>query len=257
MEFRLQLDVYNPAEYYAALGLLELATRDDDEAFARFDTAGTTGATSTFVLENVARLPDLRAISIRALDHPNPLIAPIMLDDTIELNWWLNDYRTEKSNLKLWAGTSRPVDMLRRYQEEAGAIDENVLRRFIKTKTGKSSFGFDTRASRDALAIGYSQKEAGDASILYPATEFLCAVGLQNFRPFRVRDGSDRNRWCLLYFVWRRPVPMSIAHGAAVQEIRSLNQDAYKISIEFVGQGLQAVDKVTQVYGNAGESTMV
>lgn len=247
MEFRLELDVYNPAEYYAALGLLELAARESDELLAHFDSAGTTGLTSTFVVANLACLPDLRAISIRALDHSDPLIAPVMLDDSLELNWWLNNYRTEKSDLKLWAGTSRPVDMLRRYQDLAEAIDENVLRRSIKTKTGKSSFGFDTRASRDALAVGYSQKEAGDASILYPATEFLCAIGLQNFRPV-----SD-----LLYYVWRRPVPVSVAHAAAVQEIPGLKQDRYAISLAFVGQGLQAVDKVTQVYANVGRFATV
>lgn len=247
MEFRLHLDVYNPAEYYAALGLLELVTWHGDEVLAHFDTAGTTGATSTFVLRDLACLPDLRAISIRALDHPDPLIAPVMLHDRLELNWWLNDYRTEKSELKLWAGTTRPLDMLRRYQDVAVAIDGNVLQRFINTKTGKSSFGFDTRASRDALALGYSQKEARDASILFPVTEFLCAVGLQNFRPI-----SD-----LSYYVWRRPVPISIAHAAAVQDFPGLEQDRYAISIAFVGQGLRAVDKVTQVSAHVGRSAAV
>ena len=247
MPFRLQLDVYNPAEYYAALGLLELFSQQDGDVLAHFETAGTTGANSTFVLRGVTHLPDLSELTIKALPHDDPLIAPVILDDSIELNWWLNQYGTEKSMLKLWAGTTRPVDMLRRYQQSVGMVDEDMLQRSIKTKTGKSSFGFDTRASRDALAVGYSQKEAGDASVLYPATEFLCAVGLQNFRPI-----SE-----LAYFVWRRPVPVSIAHGAAVQEIPGLKQDAYAISIEFVGQGLRAVDKVTRIYANVAYSAAV
>jgi CRISPR-associated protein Csb3 len=108
----------------------------------------------------------------------------------------------------------------------------------VKVKRGKSSFGFDTRASRDALRQGYSEKEAGDASALYPETEFLCAIGLQNFRP--TKDS---------YFVWRRPVPISISHVAAVQEVAGLRQDKYTTTIGFVGQGLRAIDRVTRENG--------
>jgi len=247
MELRLNLDVYNPAEFYACLALLELVFHQDSEVLAHFETDGSTGVHSTFVLRGKIQIPDLRTIRIAAVPFRDPLTSPVLLDDQLELNWWLNQYRTEKSELKLWAGTSRPSEMLQKYQAAVGMLDVNTLQQSVKTKTGKSSFGFDIRASRDALAIGYSQKQSGDASVLYPATEFLCAVGLQNFRPV-----SD-----FRYFVWRRPVPISIAHAAAVQEIPGLNQDAYAMSIDFVGQGLRAVDRVIKVYANLSHSATV
>jgi hypothetical protein len=242
MEIKLKLDAYNPAEFYGTLGLLELVSQQDAGVTSHFESDGATGANSTFVLrtEKDIQLPDLRAIKIVAQKYKDPLIAAVMVDakpslESLELNWWLNEFRDDKNGFKMWAGTSRPVDMLRKYQQLMGKLDENVLQHAVKVKIGKSSFGFDTRASRDALMLGYSQKEAGDASALYPETEFLCAVGLQNFGP--VKDS---------YFVWRRPVPVSIAHAAAVQDVAGLQQDKYTMGVGFVGQGLRAIISVTR-----------
>jgi hypothetical protein len=241
MQIKLKLDAYNPAEFYGALGLLELLSQQNDGITSYFESEGATGSNSTFVLhsDKDSPLPDLRAINVTAKGFSNPLIAPVMVEATslggFELNWWLNEFRDDKNGFKMWAGTSRPVDMLRKYQQLMGEFDENVLQHAVRVKTGKSSFGFDTRASRDALMLGYSQKEAGDASALYPETEFLCAVGLQNFGP--AKDS---------YFVWRRPVPVSIAHAAAIQEVAGLRQDQYTMTMGFVGQGLRAVVSVTR-----------
>jgi CRISPR-associated protein Csb3 len=233
MELRFKLDVYNPAEYYASLGLLELASQRDDEVRSQFESDDTTGANSTFVITTCKGvLPDLKALTVTALKYTDPLIAPVMVEG-LELNWWMNEFRDRKSNLKLWAGTTRPVDMLQRFQQVMGRLDGNVLQHSVNVKHGKSSFGFDTRASRDALMVGYSQKEAGDPSVIYPETEFLCAVGLQNFRP-----SKDT------YLIWKRPVPVAVAHAAAVQEIVGLRQSRYTMTVKFVGQGLRAVSQV-------------
>jgi CRISPR-associated protein Csb3 len=241
MDIKLTLDVYNPAEFYGALGFLELVSQQDDSAMPHFESEGATGAHSTLVLhtDKDIQLPDLRAIKVIAKRYKNPLIAPVMVGG-LELNWWLNQFRDDKNSFKMWAGTSRPVDMLTKYQQLMGEVevDENVLQHAVKAKTGKSSFGFDTRASRNALTLGYSQKEAGDASALYPETEFLCAIGLQNFRP--AKDS---------YFVWRRPVPISIAHAAAIQEVPGLRQDKYTMIMGFVGQGLRAIKEITRDTG--------
>jgi CRISPR-associated protein Csb3 len=235
MEFRFKLDVYNPAEYYASLGLLELVSQQDDEVRSRFESDDTTGTNSTFMMtcKDVVS-PDLKALAVTALKYANPLIAPVMVG-SLELNWWMNDFKDDKrNNLKLYGGNSRPVDMLKTFQHVMGEVDGNVLQHSVKVRTGKSSFGFDTRASRDALMVGYSQKEAGDPSVIYPETEFLCAVGLQNFRPSK--DSYS-------YYIWKRPVPVSVAHAAAVQEIVGLRQSRYTMTVEFVGQGLRAVSQ--------------
>jgi CRISPR-associated protein Csb3 len=236
MELRFKLDVYNPAEYYSALGLLELVNQQDEEVLSQFESDDTTGANSTFVI--MARkdvvVPNLKVLTVTALEYEDPLIAPVMVEG-LELDWWVNKFRDNKSNLKLYGGLSRPVDMLKTFQQVMGEVDGTMLQHSVKVKHGKSSFGFDTRASRDALMVGYSQKEAGDPSAIYPETEFLCAVGLQNFRP-------SKNT----YFIWKRLVPASVAHAAAVQEVAGLRQSRYTMTVAFVGQGLRAVSQVTK-----------
>lgn len=238
MELRFALDVYNPAEYYAALGLLELLGQQDGDLMSCFETDDTTGTNSTFIITTNRDivLPDLRVLTVTAVEYEDPLIAPVEFEGSLELNWWMNRFKSGKSHLKLWAGTCRPVDMLKSFQKVMHEVDGAMLQHSIKVRTGKSSFGFDTRASRDALAVGYSQKEAGDPSVIYPETEFLCAVGLQNFRP--MKDDS--------YYIWKRPVPMAIAHAAAVQDVAGLRQSSYTLTIAFVGQGLRAVSQVTK-----------
>jgi len=237
MELRFALDVYNPAEYYSALGLLELASQQHDEVLSQFESDDTTGANSTFVLltDKEIMLRDLRLLTVTALEYKDPLIAPVVFEGSLELNWWMNQFRNGKSHLKLWAGNCRPVDMLKTFQKVMGEANGAMLQHSVKVKTGKSSFGFDTRARRDALAVGYSQKEAADPSAIYPETEFLCAIGLQNFRP--VKDS---------YCIWKRFVPVSVAHAAAVQEVAGLRQSRYTMTIAFVGQGLRAVSQVTK-----------
>src|ERR1035438_9284003 len=108
MELRFKLDVYNPAEYYAALGLLELIILQDDEVLSHFEADDTTGANSTFLLttDKVLILPNLKTLAVTPLEYGDPLIAPVAVEGGLELNWWINRFRDNKSNLKLWAGTS-------------------------------------------------------------------------------------------------------------------------------------------------------
>jgi CRISPR-associated protein Csb3 len=237
MELRFTLDVYNPGEYYAALGLLELVSQQDDGVLAHFESDDTTGTNSTFVVmsNKDVLLPDPKLLTVIALASTDVLIAPVAFENGLELNWWMNQFKSGKSHWKLWAGLSRPLDMLKTFQKTMGKADGAMLQHSVKVKTGKSSFGFDTRASRDALAVGYSQKEAAEPSVIYPETEFLCAIGLQNFRP--LKDS---------YCIWKRPVPVSVAHAAAVQDVVGLRQSRFTMTIGFVGQGLRAVSQVTK-----------
>jgi len=242
MEIRFALDVYNPAEYYAALGLLELASRQDGDVMSCFETNDTTSTSSTFMMtaDKEGVLPDLKLLEVTAQQFIEPLIAPVNVAD-LEVNWWTNYYKDAKGSRKnnrlaFWAGLSCPVDMLKGFQKVMGEMGSAILQHSVKVRAGKSSFGFDTRASRDALAVGYSQKEADEPSVIYPETEFLCAIGLQNFRPMT----NDS------YFVWKRPAPISIAHAAAVAEVAGLRQSRYTMAVAFVGQGLRAVSQVAK-----------
>jgi CRISPR-associated protein Csb3 len=230
----------NPAEYFASFGVLELLSRQDKNLRSHFEGQGNL---VDFVItsdQNIA-LSDLRMLTIEALPFADPYTAPVVVNGLC-LDWWLDAYKEKASSLKLWAGTTTPCSMLKNYQSlMPGEFDANALGVSVMTKT-KSCFNLDTRASRDSLDIGYSQKDAGEKSVLYPYTEFLCACGLQNFRPVMKP---------MTYYTWSRPVLTSIAHAACRQEVNGLGSRGFEVSVKMVGQGLRQVDSVASVIGSS------
>src|SRR5258708_11021408 len=230
MESVLKINRMNPAEYFASLGVLELLSQQDPNLQSYF--AGE-GVLVDFCVASTKGnvLPDLRTLSIEALPFNDPYTAPVRCSG-LELNWWLDVYKEKGNVVKLWKGTTTPFAMLTNYQslmQGEFSLDFNV-----KART-KSTFNFDTRASRDPLATGYSHKDAGEPSTLYPFTEFLAAIGLQNFRP-PLKP--------LRYFTWACPVRVSIAHAACRQDVPSLHSQGCEVSFAKVSQWMSEVKLV-------------
>jgi hypothetical protein len=233
MELILNINRMNPAEYFASLGVLELLSQQDCELLSHFAGEGNLVDFCATSEKNIS-LPDLQTLPVEALPFNDPYIAPVR-SSTLELNWWLDLYKEKGNILKLWAGTTTPCMMLKNYQSLMQG--ECGLNFNVKTKT-KSTFNLDTRASRDPLTTGYSQKDAGEPSVLYPYAEFLCAIGLQNFRPHLKP---------LRYFTWGRPVRISVAHAACRQDIPGLLSQGCEISFAKVSQGMREVKAVVSL----------
>jgi len=234
MELVLNINRMNPAEYYASLGVLELLSHTNSDLHSHFKGEGNL-VDFCIASETDIAMPDLRMLSVEALPFNDPYTAPVRCSG-LELNWWLDVYKESKDNrVALWAGTTSPMAMLTNYQslmQGECSLEFNVM-----TRT-KSTFNLDTRASRDPLAMGYSQKDAGEPSVLYPFTEFLAAFGLQNFRP-RLKP--------LRYFTWARPVRVSVAHAACRQEVPGLRSQGCEVSFAKVSQGMREVKSVVSL----------
>lgn len=236
MELRFAINRMNPAEFYAACGILELLTQQDPTLVSCFEGSGNL---VDFIVqsENSIALPALKEMHIEALEFEDPYTAPVTVNG-FRLDWWLDLYKEKANSLKLWAGTTSPYDMLSNYRSMmTGEQDEGMLGIKVMTKT-KSTFNLDTRASRDPLAVGYSQKDAAEKSVVYPYCEFLCAIGLQNFHPL-----SNK----LEYFTWSKPVRTSIAHGAAIQAIPGLGSKSFAVSFQKISQGMREVKDVSEL----------
>jgi hypothetical protein len=230
MKLALKINRMNPAEYFASLGILELLSQQDPDLLSHFEGEG--NLVDFFLAsEKGIALPNLRTLPIETLPFGDPYTAPVRCSG-LELDWWLDVYKEKGNVLKLWAGTTTPCAMLKNYQNLMQG--ECSLEFSVKTKT-KSTFNLDTRAPRDPLASGYSQKDAGEASVLYPFTEFLAAVGLQNFRP-QLKP--------MRYFTWARPVRVSIAHAACRQDVPGLRSQGCEVSFVKVSQGMREVKSV-------------
>src|SRR5260370_14414530 len=103
----------------------------------------------------------------------------------------------------------------------------------------RSCFNVDNRASRSALQAGYSCNDAREAASLYPWSELLCAISLQNFRPTRVGKKVQ-------YYTWHKAIATSIAHAACKQEIPGLHSKGFEIYFAKVGQ-LKEVSSVVSL----------
>jgi hypothetical protein len=230
MKVTVKINRMNPAEYFASLGVLELLSQHDSDLLSHFSGEGNLVDFCVASGKDIA-LPDLRTLSVEALPFDDTYTGPVQCGE-LELNWWLDGYKEKSNGLKLWAGTTTPCMMLKNYQSLMQG--ECSLSFSVRTKT-KSTFNLDTRASRDPLVAGYSQKDAGEASILYPYTEFLCAIGLQNFRP-PLKP--------LRYFTWAQPVRVGIAHAACRQDIPGLHSQGFEVGFAKVSQGMREVKSV-------------
>jgi hypothetical protein len=233
MELVLKINRMNPAEYFASLGVLELLNQQDPHLLSHFTGEGNLVDFCTVSEKDIA-VPNLGTLSVEALPFNDPYIAPVQCDG-LELNWWLDVYKEKGNFLKLWAGTTTPCAMLKNYQSLMQG--ECALNFNVKTRT-KSTFNLDTRASRDPLTTGYSQKDAGEASVLYPYAEFLCAIGLQNFRP-QLKP--------LRYFTWARPLRVNVAHAACRQDVPGLHSQGCEVSFAKVSQGMREVKSVVSL----------
>jgi CRISPR-associated protein Csb3 len=242
-EVKLQLDIYNPGEFYAALGLLTVFSLQHPEAYiySHFQLYRHQGeSNAAFVISSQADLrveqvaDDLAKANVatdssanvwRNPKEKNPiLVSPVIFSSngwSITLDWWLDELRyTPNNSLKLWSGNSNPADMLKSFTKYGEG----------RVNAGGTVFGFDTRASRDALEVGFSKKDTGERAIVYPRTEVLCAIGLQHYRPRQLR-----------YYAWEKPLPLSITHAAAIQEIPGVPQFPVEFKVHKIGQGAKQV----------------
>ncbi|MCE5309332.1 MAG: hypothetical protein LLG20_16955 [Acidobacteriales bacterium] len=228
-ELRTAIDPTNPGQFYACCGLVELFNLRGAETLSHFEADPHVPKRAEFVLRSkreldlTALLADLAAAQYAVLDHRDAAIAPVKAQIgsiTIELDWWLDYYRQEKSEkgLKLWAGQVTPAKL---FAELPGVLprEGNPMQFAALTKT---KFGVDPRAAWEPINIGFSPNEHQGASV-YPAVELLAAFGLQGFRPVTSRrDGA-------VYSAWLDPLPRMLCRVSGRIGGRSVH---YRFDIE-------------------------
>jgi hypothetical protein len=221
----LNVNLKNPAQFFAAAGLVKLL-----DVESRFDVAEHEGQPlyrARFLLPDCdlpGMLKNLKEAVIteqqEGYSYDDEYSRPVLValpGRTVALDWWLNEFWSRKSTLKLWAGTTTPLSMLRRLAEmvDPESRDDIFNAGVEAKKSSRPSFGFDPRISRNTGVAGSLAKVN-----IYPATEILTAVGLQYFRPV---VGADD----ITFHVWQDELPPELAVVAgAVEGLRSLTLTA-------------------------------
>jgi CRISPR-associated protein Csb3 len=160
------------------------------------------------------------AIATARLEHVDPsdeYASPIHVTAPFDLrlDWWL-----ETRALKVWAGSMRSFRIARAMQaalRDPALHDRNVFNRGLVVRdvddpdNKVEPYYFDARrgASAQPLDIGFSPDKLGFTTAAFPATEFLCLVGLQRCRP---RPTDERRIFD--YFTWSEPLPTRIVPAA-------------------------------------------
>jgi hypothetical protein len=218
------VNLRNPAQFFAAAGIaaiVELPSRFDINEYE-----GEPSLRASFVLPDFdleALLKNLHGAVFREEsetdgmaysfddDYSRPVVM-ILGEKHIELDWWLNEFWSAKSPLKMWAGTSAPLSMLQRLAKMITSDTTDIFNEGKLSSAGnRPSWGLDPRMAKNTGVPGRLARIK-----IYPITELLCAVGLQLCRP--VIDKGE-----ITYCAWRDDLPIELAMIASELEgVRTL-----------------------------------
>ena len=238
-ELRVRLDPLNPGQFFACCGLMELIELEHPGALGWFELDRTRPRVAEFVIDGTC-LEGLSAILGRLKvarpefsdTGPEAPVRPAEIlynGGTLTLDWWLDEFRGETTNLKCWAGqvTTRNLftELLPLLDSESTGGDL-----FERSRMAKAKFGVDPRSAWNTLDFGFSPNEHGRDAATFPAVEVLAAVGLQGFRP------DARKRDTVGYGLWLEPLPAAVARLAFRAGWDGLPRRNYTFSIAKRGQ---------------------
>lgn len=200
MSFHVNLDIRNPGQYYAALGLLEIANVLDPAAMGLFDTRD---GVDCFVVQTKTTLAHvLQSLKTKVLPldgEKDPFTRLRLIDLGIDLDWYLYG----QVGLRSWAAGQKIYPVM---TEMMGAIstiktDENLLSTCVPCKP--SPLWYDARLSRsaDPRSVGFKFESKHLAKC--PAIDVFAVIGLQRLSPREVWYRTYE------YHVWyRHPLPV-------------------------------------------------
>jgi CRISPR-associated protein Csx14 len=253
-ELRFPLDPCNPGQFYACCGLVELFDLHGAQTLSCFKLDPRLPRQAIFAITSAASLhlsdvlTALKKARCNAVlrhkpeafrkrrsgqpernepggkDSTAPLLVSLQ-EQTITLDWWLDEYWDEKSDLKFWAGNQSSLQIFTTLSQLiAPASDAQEI--FESVAMAKGRFGVDPRSAWEALDLGYSPNEQSQAVRTYPSVEVLAAVGLEGYRPM----GSRRDG--LRYSLWLSPLSRPATRSACMQGWNGLPCVAYGFRLE-------------------------
>lgn len=211
----INVDVRNPGQVFACMGLFELANcliEHGGQAFAwfeeltvsitRFHLAAYNSNSHPVTLEDI--VPALKKCTVKEMPY-NQREGPIHLGEPFNLIVDWRDPYPRKRSAKTWAGqqsiASIVHDLLCHLPDSTG-IDLLFMNSVLD---GAVTF-FNATQSMGALDVGFSHNEIKRYDIsVFPACELLCLIGLQRACPHEV------DRYSRQYAVWKDALPLNAA----------------------------------------------
>ena len=282
------VDLTNPGQFFACCGLLELASRLDEEANGWFENSqfrmrvnssfdslvGTlrqATVTNAMSPAQVSRLEELSQLSkkereSRALEDEKKVLdalrreEPIVLHSslTLRIDWFCDDY-SGGSRFKTWAGQQSVLDIATAMHDGLRQIptgDESAF--WNSARGGGLPFNFDSDlgAQGSARDVGFSfdPLAASEATRIRgtckPALEFFAFIGLQRFRP---REITGQNRF--IYVAWPTPLPVAVAACVVSEAVHIPHAPIYEFRLLYRTKYLKSFLPAVSIQGEVNEQS--
>ena len=236
----LEVDVSNPGQVLACLGLLEVLDRLSSGSVGAFV------AESEFQVESEATIAAVLAAvkgatvqEERLYEDPPPWKGdkawPVVLKGgfgSMVLDPWLEpDHSDTAKGLKLWAGQVNTRDMIQGLIERLPVGPSASGRDLFDREAVGTPTGLDHRSAVSKEDLGFSYNSQQLKPVLYPVVDAFAMVGLQGARPKRTGPLTYS------YRLWDRPLPPPIARATLVGALPSLACSRWVYRVESRGLG--------------------
>lgn len=233
------VDLYNPGQFFACCGLLELAhqlayqEKDARQPAGWFENTNKTPsrfsirAISKGVPVDIAQLiKPLKECEISTTNEDSKE-GPVLLGKPFNLTIDWRPPFPQNSLVKTFAGQQNIFKIVQALQNALPVICDNALLNYRGT-VDKSVTAFSVERAEDSIDAGFSMDVHKDRLFREPPVilEFLTLIGTQRFCPQKGQNHLSR-----IYYAWRDPLPAPLAAIAASQYMAAVSARGFKFQM--------------------------
>ncbi len=232
------VDVSNPGQVFACLGLLEVLDLLAPGSVGAFDSEKVfqvrSEATISQALTSVSRA---KLREERTGSEPPPWggdkVWPVVMEGTfgsIVLDPWLEpDHREISKGLKLWAGKVGTLKLVRDLVKAIPIDGARPVPEVFEWEASGTPSGLDHRSAVSKEDLGFSYDGQKLKPRLYPIVDTFAMIGLEGARPPRKGPISYG------YSLWEEPLPPILARAVLSGNLPSLTASRWVYKVESRG----------------------
>ena len=206
-EVQFRVDIENPGDFFACMGVLYCADKIFNRATGHFEG-------DRFVLDTdsggnplediLAKINSDHSEEPLECDDSGDKASPVILRSmNIRLDFW--NHFDERPKIKLFSGQEKSLVIVGRWIPHLRQVGKvNDMRDFAVTCLPS---GLDTATSWRALDVGFSLNDLKIGRKTYPLIEFFAYIGVQTY------GWKFESKQKCYYTVWQTPLPFVLARA--------------------------------------------